>query len=427
MRSLMMAVALAGAVPAVAEDGGFDRERGRLFASIDVDNGGAVAAVLSKAAYRSMFTTPDEGAAIVTALMQTSTGTPRCQKEAAAAVADAGIAVSDAQLVQAAQACPELVEKLWRNASTPGVLEAMSVIEAQLLDRDYDAGASVIELLRGAVRSRCSDQRDCRDADAANDIDARARLKRLPARRAQVEQLPGKTIVDKLHQGLAAQTVAPALASEVIAQLTDKELASLEARARTSLMAWCASDAPSSSTFGATIVSWTSVFSAFDTRCAGLAKPMRSCSKRLSPTVVSQTCVAEHDAFEARQLKQMKPADAVGIVEPRLVHESFHAIARVKVLMPYLNRTSARVTGIVVAITVKNPFGRDAYGGSAEDLVVIEPGDTRISDGAFVFVDNPFKPDEPYDRLWQLADADTARVSVTVKKVVFDNGVVLGR
>jgi hypothetical protein len=78
-------------------------------------------------------------------------------------------------------------------------------------------------------------------------------------------------------------------------------------------------------------------------------------------------------------------------------------------------------------VTIKNAFGRVAFTNTFEDEVVVAADSAPRNERVWVFRDNPYIPNEPYDKLWQMAEDGTATITVSVKKVVFDDGLVLSK
>ena len=92
-----------------------------------------------------------------------------------------------------------------------------------------------------------------------------------------------------------------------------------------------------------------------------------------------------------------------------------------------LNKTQKKIIGYSVYVRVLNPFGKVVLENTFEDEGVIEPEERKKSDSFWSWDDNQFINGEPYDLMWQIAQAGTARIETSVRKVVFEDGVVLER
>jgi hypothetical protein len=97
----------------------------------------------------------------------------------------------------------------------------------------------------------------------------------------------------------------------------------------------------------------------------------------------------------------------------------------VKLHLHYKNNTNKRVIGISVYVAIVNPFGKTVLEKTYEDEVTVEPLERQTNNTFWYFSDNPFINDEAYDRLWQMAQKGTAKITTKILKVIFEDGAVL--
>ena len=97
----------------------------------------------------------------------------------------------------------------------------------------------------------------------------------------------------------------------------------------------------------------------------------------------------------------------------------------VRLYIHYKNNTSKKVVGVSVMIKITNSFGKTLFEASDDDEVSLRPGERMRNDTFFVWKDNPNNTGEPYDKMWQAARNGTGKVSVKVRKVIFEDGTVL--
>ena len=97
----------------------------------------------------------------------------------------------------------------------------------------------------------------------------------------------------------------------------------------------------------------------------------------------------------------------------------------VRLFLHYKNNSSKRVVGVAVTVSIFNSFGKRLYLFSKDDEVAVEPHEQMKNESFFVWKDNPYIQDEPYDLMWEAAQNGTGKIKVQVRKVVFEDGTVL--
>ncbi|HVZ80214.1 MAG TPA: hypothetical protein VHE12_05345 [bacterium] len=118
-------------------------------------------------------------------------------------------------------------------------------------------------------------------------------------------------------------------------------------------------------------------------------------------------------------------AEAVEVWDTTLDKSEVNGSDAVRLFLHYQNNSSRKVVGVSVTVRITNSFHKLLFQFSHDDEVSIDPGEKMRNDAFFVWKDNPYINGEPYDLLWESAKNGTARVSVQVRKVVFDDGTVL--
>jgi len=91
----------------------------------------------------------------------------------------------------------------------------------------------------------------------------------------------------------------------------------------------------------------------------------------------------------------------------------------------YKNNTDKKVVGVTVTVRIANPFGKNVFENTINDEVVVAPLERMKNNTYWHFDDNPFIGDQPYDRLWMMAQNGTAKIDTKVQKVIFEDGSVL--
>ncbi|HYH02426.1 MAG TPA: DUF3157 family protein [Bacillota bacterium] len=117
--------------------------------------------------------------------------------------------------------------------------------------------------------------------------------------------------------------------------------------------------------------------------------------------------------------------EAIEVWDTQLLERKVNYSDAVVLYLHYLNRTNKKVVGIVVNVVISNPFGKTVFEHTYEDEVVVQPLERLRNDTYWYFTDNQFIRDEPYDRMWQMAENGTAKVKTQIQKVIFEDGTVL--
>lgn len=117
--------------------------------------------------------------------------------------------------------------------------------------------------------------------------------------------------------------------------------------------------------------------------------------------------------------------EAIEVWNTTLSHTTVDYSDAVAFYIHYKNNTAKKVIGVSVYVAIYNPFGKVAFDKTFDDEVALEPLERLKNDTYWVFKNNPFIGDEPYDRLWQMAKNGTAKVQTKVLKVIFEDGTVL--
>ena len=137
------------------------------------------------------------------------------------------------------------------------------------------------------------------------------------------------------------------------------------------------------------------------------------------------------DDFTWDYVAEVKPItakyaeEAVSVWDKALLREDSDYEKRIGLYLHYQNNTDKKVIGLIVKVTIVNPFGKAALDTTFEDEVVLEPNERQKSDKFWVFKDNQFIDDEPYDRMSNMADNGTAKINTQILKVVFEDGTIL--
>jgi hypothetical protein len=117
--------------------------------------------------------------------------------------------------------------------------------------------------------------------------------------------------------------------------------------------------------------------------------------------------------------------EAVEVWDTQLFDEEVNYSDAVTLYLHYQNRTNKKVVGVVINVTITNPFGKTVFEHTYEDEVVLQPLERLRNDTYWYFEDNQFIGDEPYDRMWQMAQNGTAKIKTKVQKVIFEDGTIL--
>lgn len=137
------------------------------------------------------------------------------------------------------------------------------------------------------------------------------------------------------------------------------------------------------------------------------------------------------DDFTWEYLPEEKPLtikyadEAVTVWDTALLREDTDYSKRLGLHIHYANNTDRKIIGVIVKVTIVNPFGKVVFETTFEDEINVEPNERQRNDKFWVFPDNQFIDDEPYDRMWNMADNGTARIVTNVLKAVFADGTVI--
>lgn len=117
--------------------------------------------------------------------------------------------------------------------------------------------------------------------------------------------------------------------------------------------------------------------------------------------------------------------EAVTVWDKALLRKDAEYEKRLGLFLHYQNNTDKKIIGVIIKVDILNPFGKIVYNTTYEDEVILQPNERLKNDKYWVFSDNQFINDEPYDRMWQMADNGTAKINTKILKVIFDDGTIL--
>lgn len=124
-------------------------------------------------------------------------------------------------------------------------------------------------------------------------------------------------------------------------------------------------------------------------------------------------------------VSELTPEQALTVWDTTLIEDEHNYNRAVKLSLHYWNQTDKKVVGIKVKYDIKNAFDKLILSNTVEDEAVLEPSEKQRSTSFWVFPNNQFINNEPYDNLWQLAKNGTGKVQTKVLKVIFEDGTVL--
>lgn len=119
------------------------------------------------------------------------------------------------------------------------------------------------------------------------------------------------------------------------------------------------------------------------------------------------------------------PEDAIEVWNKALCLVDADKGKAVALYLHYSNNTDKKVSGITVFFSIENTFGDIAFEDTVKEEVTLEPYEKKRSDTFWRFSDNLFLVDEPYDKLWQIAQNGTAKIHTRILKVIFEDGTTL--
>lgn len=120
-----------------------------------------------------------------------------------------------------------------------------------------------------------------------------------------------------------------------------------------------------------------------------------------------------------------RPNEAVEIWDKSLSLANVNNRNTVALCIHYLNNASKKVISVTVNVAVFTSFGKLLFQRMYEDIVTLQPGERLRNTTCWHFDDDPYVPGEPYDLLWKVAQKGTAKMAISVRKVVFEDGNVL--
>jgi len=91
----------------------------------------------------------------------------------------------------------------------------------------------------------------------------------------------------------------------------------------------------------------------------------------------------------------------------------------------YTNLTDKKIIGVEITTEVVNAFGKVVYSDTHEDEHVIEPNEEETRGHGYIFSDNQFIHDQPYDRFLSMVNNGTAKFNTKISKVIFEDGSIL--
>jgi len=117
--------------------------------------------------------------------------------------------------------------------------------------------------------------------------------------------------------------------------------------------------------------------------------------------------------------------EAVTIWDKSLLRKDKDYSKALGLFLHYQNHTNKKIIGVVTQVSIINPFGKQIFKTTYEDEVVLKPSQRIKNNQYWVYKDNQFVSDEPYDRMWQMADNGTAKIKTKITKVIFEDGTIL--
>lgn len=150
--------------------------------------------------------------------------------------------------------------------------------------------------------------------------------------------------------------------------------------------------------------------------------PPQPAADSSSPPTLTQEEDAPGAQVEALIAAPKTVAEALEVIWARLNIEEIKYRPAVALSITYQNKTSKRIIGTVVTLTVTDPFGKVVLRETMQDATAINPGALHESDAGYYWPDNQFIQGEPFDRMAQSVANGSAKVKATVSKVIFEDG-----
>lgn len=120
-------------------------------------------------------------------------------------------------------------------------------------------------------------------------------------------------------------------------------------------------------------------------------------------------------------------SEAVKVWKTELEHHpsEYSFDKEVRLFIHYQNLTSKPITGIKAYLTIKNSFNETVIDQYIQDEVLLAPGEMQESNTYWIFGDNTYIGESPYQKLWKLAVNGTAKIDVEVHGVAFLDGEII--
>jgi len=119
------------------------------------------------------------------------------------------------------------------------------------------------------------------------------------------------------------------------------------------------------------------------------------------------------------------PEEAVEVWDKSMLLIDAKCGKAVALYLHYCNHTDKKVIGVTVSFAIENAFGAVVFEDTVNDEAALEPYEKKRSTTFWRFADNPFLVDEPYDKMWEMAQNGTARIHTKILKVIFDDNTTL--
>ncbi len=117
--------------------------------------------------------------------------------------------------------------------------------------------------------------------------------------------------------------------------------------------------------------------------------------------------------------------DAITVNNIWLAEEDKEYDKAIALYWSYTNLTDKKIIGVEITTEVVNAFGKVVYSDTHEDEHVIEPNEEETSGHGYIFSDNQFIHDQPYDRFLSMVNNRTAKFNTRISKVIFEDGSIL--
>lgn len=98
--------------------------------------------------------------------------------------------------------------------------------------------------------------------------------------------------------------------------------------------------------------------------------------------------------------------------------------SRIEAIPTFKNNTKKTLVAVELTMSITDAFGEKIVDGKDKLDIKIAPGKSQQSKMFFYWEDNPFIPNEPYDKLSGPVDTGVAKAEMKVIKAVFSDGTV---